>query len=299
MMKKYSLIVLMIVLSGCSAKLNESLAPTLDALLQTQGVSSQVRESVAKVNAATVKSMEDITTPQQEYYIGRSVSANLFGRYRVYNNPKALAYINKIGVLLTYQSDLPDVYGGYHFMILDSDEINAFAAPGGFIFVTRGMLRCAQNEDEVAAILAHEISHVTNRHGMRSIKSSRWTGLGTLLVAESVKSYSNANLVNLVSSFEGGVHDVINTMVVSGYSRSYELEADKSAYALLERTGYNPQSLAQMLRVMKTRLKPGAKDFASSHPSADDRINELKDTTESVAPPSQRTQRFRKQLANI
>ncbi len=75
-----------------------------------------------------------------------------------------------LGQSLVIFSDRPETFGGYHFLLLDSNEINAFAAPGGLILVTRGMLQCCANEDELAAVLAHEIAHVEKKHGLTAIK---------------------------------------------------------------------------------------------------------------------------------
>jgi beta-barrel assembly-enhancing protease len=79
---------------------------------------------------------------------------------------------------------MPETFGGYHFLILDSDEINAFAAPGGLIFVTRGMLRCCDSEDAVAAVLAHEVGHVQHQHGIQTIRKPALTSAFTILAAE-------------------------------------------------------------------------------------------------------------------
>ncbi|MDX1295492.1 MAG: M48 family metalloprotease [Sulfurimonadaceae bacterium] len=266
------LIALSLLLGGCKVDVYESvIAPNLDLQLEKAGYSSEDRESVQRIGKSVIKSMEDIT-PEQEYYIGRTVAANIFSRYRPYQDKMAQAYINKIGTLLTYHSDLPNTYGGYHFMILDSDEINAFAAPGGFIFVTRGMLRCTDSEDAVAAVLAHEIAHVTHKHGLQAIKSSRWTRVGTLLGVEAVKRGSSEEFAELVSIFEESIDDVINTLVVNGYSREFELEADKTALQMLQGLGYNPAALADMLRIMERRIKPGGMDFARTHPAPQQRI---------------------------
>jgi predicted Zn-dependent protease len=301
MMIKFLLIIFVsLLIGGCAATMkSDSVATSLDKILEKQGAPSGLATSVFKVGNSVVKSMEDIS-PEQEYYIGRSVSANILSRYRIYDNKIATAYINKIGLLLTYQSETPATYGGYHFVILDTDEINAFGAPGGFIFVTRGLLRCAQNEDAVAAILAHEISHITHQHGMRSVKSSRWSEAGVLLATEVADKATNGKMSSLVNVFQGSINDVVNTMVVNGYSRSYEFEADQSAYKLLARTGYNPNALIDVLTVMDNRLKPGSDGFASTHPSTKDRIAEFDNTsTVSMTIPKKRIERFKLSLAKI
>jgi predicted Zn-dependent protease len=112
-------------------------------------------QSIEKSGKTVARSFEDIS-PEQEYYIGRTVGAQILKKYGPYTNRLATAYINSIGQSLARASDLPETFGGYHFLIQDSDEINALAAPGGLVFVTRGMLRCCRSEDAVAAVLAHE-----------------------------------------------------------------------------------------------------------------------------------------------
>jgi len=299
-MKKTLLILSAFIFTGCIKEMDQIVkSPVLDTYLGSKGVSSEQRNSLIKLSTNFVKSMEDIT-PEQEYYIGRTVSANLFSRYKPYNNLKAQSYINQIGYQLSYASELPNTYGGYHFQILDSDEINAFAAPGGFIFMTRGILRCAHSEDAVAAIIAHEIAHITNRHGLRSIKSSRWSEMGSLLAIEATKHYTNENVATLVKTFEGSITDIMNTMVVNGYSRDYELEADQTAVKILEKSGYDSSAITKMLNEMETKIKPGERDFASTHPSPSDRVEALNQSTlPSEVIPVVRQKRFSANLAKI
>ncbi|MEA3372956.1 MAG: M48 family metalloprotease [Campylobacterota bacterium] len=299
MKKALSAIGLSVILGGCGGVYESVIAPNLDLQLEKAGYSAEDRKAVERIGKSVARSMEEIT-PEQEYYVGRTIAANLLNRYQPYHNEAAGAYINKVGNLLTYKSDRPNTFGGYHFMILDSDEINAFAAPGGFIFVTRGMLRCADSEDAVAAILAHEIAHVTHKHGLKSIKDSRWTKVGTLLGVEATKRYSSEELATLVSTFEDSIDDVINTMVVNGYSREYEIEADKAALSMLEQVGYNPSALIDMLQLMNKRLQPDGQDFAKTHPDPSDRINEIrKSRAPSVESPAVRQKRYRRNLAHI
>ena len=300
MKKLLTALIIALLFTGCTETVyNSVIAPNLDLQLQKAGYSAEDRKAVQRIGSSVIKSMEDIT-PEQEYYIGRTIAANLLTRYRPYNDKAAHAYLTKIGDLLAYKSDLPETYGGYHFMILDSDEINAFAAPGGFIFVTRGMLRCADSEDAVAAILAHEIAHVTHRHGLRAIKSSRWSKVGTLLGVEAAKRYTSKELASLVSVFEESIDDVLSTLIVNGYSREYEREADRSAVILLGRLGYNQAALVDMLHRMKQRLRPDGHDFARTHPDPDDRIQTVRGMTPQPAPvPAQRQQRYQQTLAKI
>ena len=231
-------------------------------------------ESIQKSTRAISRSFEDFT-PEQEYYIGRTVGAVLAIKYRPYKNRRANRYLNLLGQTLAQASDLPETFGGYHFLILDSDEINAFAASGGLIFITRGMLRCCRNEDAVAAVLAHEIGHVQYRHGLQAIKKSRITSALTTLAIEGTKTFSGADLANLLNAFEGSITDITGTLINNGYSRKFEQQADKAAVTILKRVGYNPNGLVEMLNIMQKRLKPGSLDFAKTHPSPDSRIADI------------------------
>ncbi|MBT3311664.1 MAG: M48 family metalloprotease [Desulfobacteraceae bacterium] len=231
-------------------------------------------ESIQKSTRAISRSFEDFT-PEQEYYIGRTVGAVIASKYRPYKNRRANRYLNLLGQTLAQASDLPETFGGYHFLILDSDEINAFAASGGLIFITRGMLRCCRNEDAVAAVLAHEIGHVQYRHGLQAIKKSRITSALTTLAIEGTKTFSGADIANLLNAFEGSITDITGTLINNGYSRKFEQQADKAAVTILKRVGYNPNGLVEMLNIMQKRLKPGSLDFAKTHPSPDSRIADI------------------------
>ena len=284
-------------ISGCK---------TLDNLAKS-GPSFQVGDvvvntkAIAKETLVVTNSFEDIT-PQQEYYIGRTVGAMILQKYPPYNNPAADGYVNVMGQMLAQASDCPETYGGYHFLIQDSDEINAFAAPGGFIFLTRGMLRCCPQEDAVAAVLAHEIGHVQYKHGLRSIKQSRVTSALTALAIKGAKNYGDEDLAELTKTFEGSISDITKTLIVNGYSRSFENQADLAAISILQRTGYNPNGLVTMLNQMKTRLKPGRQDFAATHPSPDSRLAEIQQYIgkySAVKSPQARQTRFKASLGRI
>src|SRR5512133_3677473 len=112
------------------AQLGTAVSVSQGAITESQG------ESIRKGSAAVGQAFTDIT-PEQEHYIGRAVGATVLGRFRPYDNAAANRYLNTLGVALSQVSDLPETFAGYHFLLLDSEEINAFAAPGGLIFVTR------------------------------------------------------------------------------------------------------------------------------------------------------------------
>ncbi len=111
-------------------------------------ISADEAKSITRGAKAVQKTWQDLT-PEQEYYIGRAVAAQVFQTYPPLDRPPGNTYLNLLGQSLAIYSERPETFGGYHFLLLDSDEINAFAAPGGLILVTRGMVRCCANEDEL------------------------------------------------------------------------------------------------------------------------------------------------------
>lgn len=221
-------------------------------------------------------------TPENEYYLGRAVAAEILRRYPVYNNGEATRYVRLVGQACAAYSDMPVTYGGYSFLILDSDEINAFAAPGGFIFVTRGMLRLCRTEDELAAVLAHEIAHVQLRHGVNAISSARkmealkiMADLAIQYAASDEVQRSVRQINQLTELFGGSVADIVNTLVLKGYSREQEYEADRVAATILERLKYNPQAIVRVLERMENKVYRGGPGFGSTHPAPADRIGSI------------------------
>ena len=279
-----------LMVSSCS-----TVAQVATAAGQSAGVlTPQQAQSINRSAEAVGKTFEQIT-PEQEYYIGRAVAATVLSTYKPYDQAAANRYLNLLGQTLAQASDRPETFGGYHFMILETDEINAFSAPGGLIMISRGMIRCCKSEDALAAVLAHEIGHVENQHGLKAIRKGRLTSALTILAAEGAKSFGGEQLSQLTEAFEGSIGDITSTLMNSGYARGLESEADKAAVTIMKRVGYNPNALVDMLQQMKKNLKPGGMDFAKTHPDPQDRINEVKRLIENypaTTVPSARQQRF-------
>jgi predicted Zn-dependent protease len=293
------LVAVVFVLAAC-----ETLQPVVD-MGTTLGVASgkisqSQADSITRSTKAVGKTFEDIT-PEQEYFIGRAVAASVLYQYRPYDQAELDHYVNVVGQTLAQASNRPQTFGGYHFQVIDSPEINAFAAPGGLILVTRGMLRCCKSEDALAAVLAHEIAHVQNQDGLRAIKTSRLTSALTIIAAEGAKQYGGQELAQLTQAFEGSVGDVVNTLVTNGYSRELERQADEDAIAILKRVGYNPYALVDMLTVMKTQLKPGGAGFGKTHPDPQERISAIQTLAgkPGKTPPAARQSRFERSLGAV
>lgn len=257
--------------------------------------------SIRRSASAVAKTFQDIT-PEQEYYIGRSVAATVLTTYAPNNDEVANHYLNVVGNILAGVSRKPETFGGYHFQILDSDEVNAFAAPGGLIMVSKGMLRCCKSEDALAAVLAHEIGHIQGSHGLRAIRKGRLTSALTILAAEGAKQFGSEDLAQLTEAFEGSVSDITSTLMNSGYARHLEKDADAAAVAILRGAGYDPRALADMLSEMKKHLKPGGADFAKTHPDPNVRIAEILawvGTSPAQPSPPVRQQRFEQAIGKL
>ncbi len=301
---------LIITLGGCSSLLSgfspQSMFNTAVGAAAGNPEDVSKVEKLQKAGEALSKAAEEIT-PEQEYYIGRAVAATVLGMYKPYPDARANHYLTVLGRSLSLASELPETFSGYHFLIMDSDEINAFGAPSGFILVSRGLLRCASTEDEVAAILAHEIAHVSLKHGLQAISNARWTEAALQIGKYAAESSDSAVLRNLTSSFGDVIGDIVKTMVTSGYSQELEKQADLSALSILQKVGYDPAALVRVLTAMKGRLKPGGKDFAKTHPDPEERIAYLTEAIQAgpaaapAAPASlkARQERYRAALGRI
>jgi predicted Zn-dependent protease len=237
----------------------------INTLMQQAGTGAEVATSLGKAT-------RDLT-PEEEYYVGRSVAAQILGSYRPLENRPVNRYLNEVGGYLSKFSARPETFAGYHFELVDSPEINAFAAPGGFILVTSGLYRLVGTEDELAAVLAHEIAHVTLKHGLSAIRTSNLTKAFTLIGQTALEHSSQGrNLKALTDAFDASIDDIVNKMVVSGYSRDQELNADRDALQILRAAGYDPSALASMLEKLDRHSGLGSAGFYKTHPPASVRL---------------------------
>ena len=222
--------------------------------------------------------------------------------YEPYDFQSANDYLNLLGQALAQASDLPETFNGYHFLILDSESINAFAAPSGLIFVTKGLIRCSATEAALAAVLAHEIAHVQLKHGLQAIKKSRLTSALTAVGIAGIMSHEGVDMAFVPETFDNSVTDITTTLINDGYSKKFEYAADKAAVTIMSRVGYNPAALLDMLRTMKDRLKPDGTDFVRTHPSPKSRISKVRkviDDKHAPESPPARQKRYQQFLDSI
>jgi predicted Zn-dependent protease len=259
-----------------------------------------VATQTAKLGKKFAQSVGDLTknpTPENEYWVGRSVAANLLSRHerKIMDRPSIeagkltglTAYVDRVGQVLvaTAQAtreddDRPAPVAGWHFIVLDDASINGFAAPGGFIFVTRGAVQAAATEDELAAVLAHEVAHVVKGHALGTLKSAKWAALGK----EAVDSLPVAKLTQM---FDGSINDMIDSLTVKGYGRDTEFAADERGVHLLASAGYSPKAMTSYLARLKAQEAGKTGGYQSTHPSSADRIAKLQPAVDKLSKASQ------------
>lgn len=289
-MRAWALILLVLFLAGCATA--TQVATTVGA---GAGVISYDQKQMIDKTALKAQTAARPITEMEEYYIGRGVAARILSRYELHNHLRTIWYVNHVGKTLAVNSARPYTYGGYHFAVLDTNEINAFACPGGIVFVTRGMLRLVQNEDQLAAVLAHEIGHVTQKHGLKAISKARWTQVVTTLGTEAARTYTGAELDTLINLFEGTIDDVFQTLVVRGYGRGDEYEADQLALDCLRDSGYDPMEFSNLLEGLNAARKDESGGIFSTHPHLTNRLERSKAGAGAVSallPPQERIARF-------
>lgn len=198
-----------------------------------------------------------------EVEIGKEVVKDVESTERVLNNPTVQNYVSKVGKKIAKVCDRKDVK--YSFKVLDSEEINAFACPGGFIYIYKGLLKTMDNEAQLAAVLAHEVGHVVARHSIKRLQAAY--GYGILMeVALGDKMGKTAR--QMVDAAAG--------LILLGYGRDNEYEADNYGILYEKKAGYNPKGMVQLFeKFKKMEGKPPStfEKLLSSHPPAGDRIN--------------------------
>lgn len=260
------------------------------------GEQAEQAEKVAKVGRAFRKGFADLTE-EEEYYIGRAVAAHILSKYGLCRNDKLTNYINCVGLAVVYSSDRPEIYGGYHFAVLDTEEMVAFAAPGGFVFISRGMINSMVSEEELAGVLAHEVGHINEKHGLKAIKQSRLIEAFSLLAKE---AKTEVEMDRLTQHFEGVLEDITKTLLEKGYSKKQEFEADRLGVELASKVGYKPDGLKDFLIILRGLSKERRGGLFKTHPSPEDRIAKLNTYIEKEGLSGQtspvRTTRFRNHL---
>ncbi len=184
-----------------------------------------------------------LLSEQQEIQQGAKAHQDVLKEYAALDDPKLQAYVNEVGQRLARNSHRPNLQ--WHFTVVDSPDVNAFALPGGYVYVTRGIMAYLNSEAELAGVVGHEIGHVTARHGVRQQSASTVLGLGAVLGSILVPGLDNQAGVSLLQS--------LSQALVAGYGRDHELEADRLGAEYIAKTRYDPQAMVEVIGVLKNQ----------------------------------------------
>ena len=209
--------------------------------------------------------------PEEERVIGGSVASEVVGANGgIVRDEAIVRRINLVGKSLARYSTRPELE--WRFGVLASDNVNAFSAPGGYVFITRGLYDLAVGDDALAAVLAHEIAHVTRRHALAIVARTEFiSGASTLAQKHSEQV---RQIDTQLRQFDVGVDQIVKTLFEKGFDPATEYEADRDGRALAVLTGYAPGGLRGVLTQLQQR-KDDSKKIFSTHPPLADRIKRL------------------------
>ena len=237
-----------------------------------------ILDAINRMNR-TLENANSEPTLQDAHFLGRAIAAHILAMYRPYTQKPAFTrYVNTILQTLVINSSRPVLFKGYFAVILDSPEINAFATPGGHIFLTRGLAEAATSEEMLAAVLAHELAHVVLDHGLGMINSMAFSNEVSEIANRAAGFAGNSADAAMLMSFRSSVSGIVETMVKGGYSREQEFAADREAVAILAAAGYNPRGLLEILEVLQRSQTNYRGGFFATHPSPADRIGNVEES---------------------
>jgi len=217
------------------------MAPT--TVIRTAALLAALALTGCAQNPVTGQQNLVLVSESQEIAIGRREDPKVRQQYGVYNNAPLQQYVNEVGQRLARASHRPEIE--YRFLVVDSPEVNAFALPGGYIYVTRGLIAYMSSEAELAAVLGHELGHVTARHSVQQLTAVTAADIGATILqifVPETRGVLGSNVINVL----GGA-------LLSGYGREHELEADRLGAEYLARTGYDPQAVVRVVGALKNQ----------------------------------------------
>ena len=207
-----------------------------------------------------------IISDEEEVAIGKEVDADVRSKEKIFGDAQWQSYLNEVGQKIVNVSDRQGIE--YHFAVIESDQINAFATPGGYVYFYTGILKLMDNEAEMAAVLAHEISHVVARHSVQHLQKA----LGIQLLASVALGEKSAGTL-------GQITGVLAGLWLNGYGRSYELQADEYGVYYMKEAGYNPDGARTMFHKLATLSGDGQQGWfeklTSSHPDTQERLSKI------------------------
>jgi predicted Zn-dependent protease len=256
-------------------QLRKAIDPTLKKLEQgnkpaapAQQSKPQAQPGTQPVQPATEISPFGSISAEDERKIGSQIAGNLLGAAPLVKDAKLQQYVNKVGRWVAQKSTRPDL--AWTFGVIESSDINAFAAPGGYVFITRGLYAMLKDEAELAGVLGHEIGHVQQKHHLKVLQKQQMIDVGSKLLGRQVGG-NDQNVQRIIGS---GAE-----VMARGLDKSAEFEADRIGVVLAARAGYDPWGLPGVLQNLAAVSK-GNSSVAllfKTHPAPEDRLTQLGD----------------------
>ena len=236
-------------------------------------------------NPVTGQAERSVMSEAAEIAEGKKAHAQVLEEYGVLKNPRVQAYVNDIGQRLARQSQRANLQ--WTFTVLDSPEINAFALPGGYVYITRGIMVYLESEADLAGVVGHEIGHVTARHGAQRATRQQDAGLG-VLAASVLGAVLESRGVGGAGRMASDISQTVAAGYVSRYGREQELQADSLGAEYLSRIRFDPRNMIDVINVLKNqerfaadlarlqgRPAPEPNSWLSSHPSNEQRLDTI------------------------
>jgi len=244
-------------------------------------------------NPVTGRTERTVMDERSEVEVGREQHQQVLAEYGVVKDQRLQAYVNEVGQKLARSSHRGNLQ--WTFTVLDSPEVNAFALPGGYIYITRGILAYMDSEADLAGVLGHEIGHVTARHGAQRATRQQTAGLG-VLAATVLGAILEGRGVGGAGEMASRVSQGVAAGYIASYSREQELQADRLGADYLARANYNPRNMVDVIELLKNQERFAADvarnegrqiaqqpNWLSSHPTSEQRLQEIRNSTQQVA----------------
>jgi beta-barrel assembly-enhancing protease len=263
----------------CRTALLAAVCAALSACQALEGVQIQGVDLSPLASAGRNLSDMGEKTQDEELVIGANTAELLLKQAPLLDNPGVQAYVNQVGRWVALNSERPDL--PWRFGVLDSRVVGAYAAPGGYVFITSGMLAQMNSEAELAGVLAHEVAHVVQKHHLAAIKQKAGAGLLSNLsrfALQASQASSSAPAPDMASTQQ--FDQLVTNLYTRGLDRGDEYEADQMGAVIAARAGYDPYGLANVLQGLGTMKQDDATlvTFLKVHPNIGDRLTRLEPT---------------------
>jgi predicted Zn-dependent protease len=218
-----------------------------------------------------------LATTQEEVQLGANYAAQINAKLPLVQDPEVNAYINRLGDSLAKVADTRNLQ--WHFYVVDSKEVNAFAVPGGYVYVNRGLIERFTKLDQLATVLGHEIGHVTQRHSMKQQQKAQGVGIGATLGCILTRVCGTPGVGDLVNVGAGAL--------MAGFSREDEAESDRVGIAYALRAGIDPRGMITTFEILLAERKEKPDGLAAmfqTHPLEESRIQQAKEIIAQIPP---------------